>query len=173
MTDTPTILYCANHPNIETSLRCNRCEKPICPRCAVSTPTGYRCRECVHGQQKVFETSLWYDFLSASILGGGLSFLGSMIVPNFWLFTIILTPVAGVIIAEAVRLAVRRRRSRRLFQVAAIAVAVGSLPLLATGLLYLLSGSLGSIWVVLLRGAYTFIVTSTVYYRLAGIQIRN
>jgi len=173
MTSVPPTLYCANHPQVETNLRCNRCEKPICPRCAVSTPTGYRCKECVRGQQKIFETSLWYDYLSASILGGVLSFLGSMIVPRFWLFTLILAPVAGVIIAEVIRFVTRRRRSRRLFQIVAIAVAVGSLPLLATGILYLISGNLGSIWDVVLRGVYTFVVTSTVYYRLSGIQLRT
>jgi len=173
MTTTPPILYCANHPQVETTLRCNRCEKPICPRCAVSTPTGYRCKECVRGQQKTYETTVWYDYLSASILGGVLSFLGSLIVPNFWLFTFILAPIAGVIIAEVIRFAVRRRRSRRLFQIVAVTVAVGSLPLLATGILYLVSGSLGSIWDVVLRGFYTFVVTSTVYYRLSGIQLRT
>jgi hypothetical protein len=55
-------MYCANHPNVETSLRCNKCEKPICARCAILTPTGYRCKECVRGQQKVFETAKWLDY---------------------------------------------------------------------------------------------------------------
>ncbi len=49
---TPT--YCANHPGVETSLRCNKCGKPICAKCAVRTPTGYRCKECVRGQLKDF-----------------------------------------------------------------------------------------------------------------------
>lgn len=173
MTEALPVLYCANHPQVETNLRCNRCDKPICPRCAVSTPTGYRCRECVRGQQKVFETSLWYDYLSASLVAGTLSFLGSLIVPRFWFFTLILAPVAGVIIAEAVRLVVRRRRSLRLFQVASIAVAIGSLPMLVIGLFYLLGGSFGSILDVILRGVYTFVVTSTAFYRLSGIQLRR
>ncbi len=173
MTDAPPVLYCANHPNVETTLRCNRCNKPICPRCALLTPTGYRCRECVRGQQKVFETTRWYDYLIATLSAGGLSFLGSLIVPRFWLFTLILAPVAGVIIAEVVRFAIQRRRSLRLFQLTAIAVAVGSLPFLLIGIFYLLSGSLGSIWDVLLRGVYTFMVTSTVFYRLSGIQLRR
>ncbi len=46
MSDIPT---CANHPERETGLRCNRCGKPICSQCAVQTPVGYRCRECVRG----------------------------------------------------------------------------------------------------------------------------
>src|SRR5574341_635749 len=130
MTDASPPIYCANHPQVETSLRCNRCGKPICPKCAIPTPTGYRCRECVRGQQKVFETSLWYDYLSATALAGFLSLLGSRIIPPFGYFTILLAPIVGVIIAEAVRFAVRRRRSKRLFQTAALATAIGSLPFL-------------------------------------------
>jgi hypothetical protein len=37
---------CAYHPNTETRLRCSRCGKPICPRCAVRTPVGLRCPDC-------------------------------------------------------------------------------------------------------------------------------
>lgn len=37
---------CAEHPNVETRLRCSRCGKPICPQCAVRTPVGMRCPDC-------------------------------------------------------------------------------------------------------------------------------
>lgn len=37
---------CANHPNVETYLKCSRCGKPICPDCVIPTPVGGRCREC-------------------------------------------------------------------------------------------------------------------------------
>ena len=57
-----TTLYCYVHPTRETSLRCNNCERPICAQCAVRTPTGYRCKECVRERQKTFETAEWYDF---------------------------------------------------------------------------------------------------------------
>ena len=63
MTEETTTLYCYVHPNRETGLRCNRCERPICADCAVLTPTGYRCRECVREQKKVFDTAEWYDYL--------------------------------------------------------------------------------------------------------------
>ena len=88
MTDSPPILYCANHPNVETSLRCNNCEKPICPKCAVLTPTGYRCKECVHNQQKIFDTAQWYDYPLAIVIGGVLAFIGSQVVSYVGFFTI-------------------------------------------------------------------------------------
>lgn len=37
---------CSYHPNDMTGLRCNRCGKPICPKCAVRTPVGLRCPDC-------------------------------------------------------------------------------------------------------------------------------
>ncbi len=37
---------CSYHPEVMTGLRCSRCGKPICPRCAVRTPVGLRCPDC-------------------------------------------------------------------------------------------------------------------------------
>ncbi|HYN88142.1 MAG TPA: tetratricopeptide repeat protein, partial [Ardenticatenaceae bacterium] len=44
---TEEMLHCSVHPDRETMLRCNRCGRPMCPECAVRTPVGLRCRECV------------------------------------------------------------------------------------------------------------------------------
>lgn len=174
MSDAPeTTIFCANHPQTPTTLRCNRCEKPICVKCAVLTPTGYRCKECVRGQQKLFETAVWYDYLLAAAVAGVLAYLGSRVVPFIGFFTIFLAPIAGVVIGEAIRAVVRRRRSKRLFQVAALATALGALPLVVLMLLSLLMGGgigwslLGLVW----QGLYLVTVTSTVYYRLSGINI--
>jgi hypothetical protein len=42
----PQAVRCSYHPDVETMLRCSRCGKPICPRCAIRTPVGMRCPEC-------------------------------------------------------------------------------------------------------------------------------
>jgi len=174
MTDHPNLLYCANHPSVPTSLRCNRCEKPICIKCAILTPTGYRCRECVRGQQKVYETAQWLDYPLACGLALIFAFLGSFLAQAMGFLTIFVAPIVGTVIAEVVRVVVRRRRSKRLFQAVAIAVAVGSLPLLLLRLAsILLHGSFGAGGIVLIwYGLYTFLVVSSVYYRLAGINIK-
>jgi hypothetical protein len=167
MTSEPATLYCANHPDIETNLRCNRCEKPICTRCAVLTPTGYRCRECVRSQQKTFDTAEWYDYILAIVIAAILAFIGSRITSFIGFFTIFVAPIAGMIIAEAVRAAIRRRRSKVLFQATAAAAAVGSLiPVLLN-----LSSDLRVLFPLIWQGAYAFLVTSTVYYRLRGIRM--
>jgi hypothetical protein len=169
---TPT--YCANHPGVETSLRCNKCGKPICAKCAVRTPTGYRCKECVRGQLKIFDTALWYDyvlgFLIAAILGflasllarlvSGLSFIG-------WILIVIGAPSAGMVISEGVRLVIRKRRSRALFITIAAAVVVGALPVILAQVFTL------NIFGLIFQGIYLFIATPIVYTRLSGIQLNR
>ncbi|MFJ2935254.1 rhomboid family intramembrane serine protease [Streptomyces sp. NPDC087219] len=38
---------CYRHPEVETGIRCTRCEKPICPACMVSASVGFQCPDCV------------------------------------------------------------------------------------------------------------------------------
>lgn len=40
---------CYRHPDRATSLRCSRCERPICPFCSHDSPVGQRCPECSRG----------------------------------------------------------------------------------------------------------------------------
>src|SRR5512141_190101 len=108
-----TKLYCANHPTVETTLRCNRCDKPICPKCAVKSPVGYRCRECVKGQQKIFDTAEPIDYVLGFIVAGLLSGVASVLagLVSFigfygWFILVFVAPFAAGIIAEAVRLAI-------------------------------------------------------------------
>lgn len=172
MTEEFNITYCENHPDVESTLRCNRCEKPICAKCAVLTETGYRCKECVRTQQKTFDTATSFDYILAIGIAVILAFIGSLIVRWIGFFTIFLAPVAGIIIAEAIRRAIQRRRSKRLFQATAAATAFGGLlPLLSVLALTGLSVGLGSLFFFLWPIVYTVIATSTVYYRLAGISL--
>jgi hypothetical protein len=177
---TDATLRCANHPDRETTLRCNRCEKPICTKCAVLTPVGYRCKECVRGQQAVFETAQPLDFVVAVVLSavgaGACVALLNMI--GFWGFFV--APVAGGGLAEVVRAAVRRRRGRRLPLVAAIAGAAGLLPTLlpalGLGIVSLSSGGGvdvlgGTLWSLAFPLVTGGLLLSTLYYRLRGIRL--
>jgi hypothetical protein len=174
MNETPAPMYCANHPDVETSLRCNKCGKPICAKCAVRTPTGYRCKECVRGQQKIFDTALWYDYLLGSLIAAVLGFLASLLASLInglgilgWILIVIGAPTAGVIIAEGVRLATRKHRSRPLFITISAAVAVGALPII------LFSLFTGNFFGLIFQGIYLFIAVPVVYARLSGIQMNR
>ena len=170
--DTKT-LHCYNHPDRETMLRCNRCERPICTACAVLTPTGYRCKECVRGQQKTFDTAQWFDYPLAFIVGGVLSFLGSQIALMVGFFILLIGPTAGIIIAEAIRRIVGRRRSKLLFQVATAGIIVGGLivPLAGLAGMVLFGGRGTGLFSLLWPVIYLFLVVSTAYYRLSGIRL--
>jgi hypothetical protein len=165
MSDVPAKMYCANHPDVETTLRCNKCDKPICAKCAVLTPTGYRCKECIRGQQKIFDTATWVDYPLTITVVAILAFLGSLIAYRIGFFVILLAPAAGGVIAEIARLITHRRRSRRLFILAGVAAVVGCLPLGVQFILQL--NLLGLLWHL----AYAILMTSAFYARLAGIRI--
>ncbi|PKN88362.1 MAG: hypothetical protein CVU45_07825, partial [Chloroflexi bacterium HGW-Chloroflexi-7] len=120
-------MYCANHPQRETLLRCNRCDKPICTSCGVRTPTGYRCKECVRGQQKIFDTAQWWDFPAAALTAGLLAFVSTYVARIIGFFMFFLAPVAGIIIAEAVRRILKKRRSKNLPIITAAAAFLGAM----------------------------------------------
>jgi nitrate reductase NapE component len=172
MTQHSAPITCANHPSVETTLRCNRCEKPICPKCAVLTPTGYRCKECVRGQKKQFDTAEWYDYVLGFIVAGLLSLIGSLLISLVggigfigWFLVVISAPTAGAIIAEAVRRVIRRHRAKALFNTIIIGVVLGALPMVLVHILSL------NLFGILFQGIYLVLVAPAVYYRLSGIQI--
>jgi membrane associated rhomboid family serine protease len=39
--------HCYRHPDRETYIRCQRCNRPICPECQIPAPVGFQCPECV------------------------------------------------------------------------------------------------------------------------------
>ncbi len=171
-------LTCANHPGRPTTLRCNRCEKPICSQCAVLTPVGYRCRECVRGQQAIFETAKQWDVPVAFLVSGACVGVATALLNFLGFWGLIVAPVAGGGVAEIVRAAVRRRRSRHLPLAAALGGAAGLLPLVGISLSGVLSvGGLnleaigaaagGLLW-PLVSGA---LMIGTLYGRLRGIRL--
>jgi len=169
-----SLIVCKNHPERETNLRCNRCNEPICSSCAVQTPTGYRCPQCVAGQQRIFNTAKTQDYLAAFFVATILSYIGALIASRIGFFTIFIAPLAGTMIAEAIRRVTGRRRSKSLFQTAIAGTVVGALPFLLAPILFLFAGAgFGALISLLWPGLYLFIAASSAYYRLSGIQINR
>ena len=48
-----TFQRCAWHPETETGLSCQRCERPICAKCMVDAAVGFQCPECSKDKQIV------------------------------------------------------------------------------------------------------------------------
>lgn len=171
MSDLQTSLTCAFHPKVETQLRCNRCNKPICIKCATHTPTGYRCPDCIRSQQKVFITTRWYDHIIAAVITGLIAFLGSLFANSLGIYLMILVTIgAGYLIVWAVKKAIQNRRSPLLKYVMTGSAFLGSLiPVL--GILireYRYYGTIlgGGFYSIIWKLAYSVILTIYVYYQL-------
>jgi hypothetical protein len=159
----PEVLYCANHPGIETLLRCNRCNKPICTKCAVLTDVGYRCKECIRGVQASYFNAIPTD----NLIGFGVALVVAAIASPIAGFIFAFVPLffgviiafaigsgAGGALAQIIRASVGRRRGRylRYFTLAGIILGV------------LLGGFVG-----LLFGIPVFSLTTLVFTVLSTI----
>lgn len=169
---TETAQFCYVHPTRETGLRCNHCERPICASCAIRTPTGYRCKECVKSQQKIFDTAEWFDYLFGFSVAGILSLIASVLaglISGFGIFLVILVFVGastvGVIIAESARFVTRRHRSRRLYLTVTAGMILGAAPFIILSLFNL------DIFGLIAQAIYLFVATPVMYYRLSGLQL--
>ncbi len=127
---TDDVLYCTVHPDRETTLRCNKCGRPMCPECAVLTPVGYRCRECVRGIQSGYYKASQNDYVLIFAVCAGLTGVAAAIFSAInlgLLFTLILALPLGGAIAEAGLRLTSRRRGRQSANIAALGAVVGGL----------------------------------------------
>ena len=95
-------LYCANHPNTKTNLRCNKCGKPVCTKCIKPTPVGYRCKDCIREHQDVFFTATMVHYLIAAVVAFPLAILSGLIAGRVGFLVIFVAAFAGSVIARIV-----------------------------------------------------------------------
>ncbi len=115
-------IYCPQHPTVATQMRCNKCGKFICLKCAVQTPVGYRCNACVYQQQQVYFNARPHDNLVALLLTFVLTALvipfAAVVADGFYLgafyLALIVGPGAGALLVQSVRRLTGRRRSRHM-----------------------------------------------------------
>lgn len=164
-------------PDETPVLRCNRCNEPITPATAVSTPTGYRCRNCVKAQQKVFDTTRFFDLVLGFLIAGILAYAGGWLVSRLGFFTLLVAPSVGMLIYRAVRLAVNKRRSEALNRAILAGAIIGCIPMLVPQIISLLffSGEafsfVSNILPLIWRVVYTVLVASTAYAQSKGLRL--
>ncbi len=135
------IHYCAVHPERDTELRCNRCDRYMCVDCARRTSVGYTCRECVRGHENRFYQGTLLDYAlvaAVSAVGGGLTVFLTALVGGFLILGFILAPAIGGTAAQVALQLTGRRRGRQSGYVSVGALLIGGL---AAG--YLLTGGIG------------------------------
>jgi hypothetical protein len=164
MSEPSAELFCYRHPQIQTSLRCNRCNKPICPKCARRTPVGFRCPDCVREQEDKFYTGANTDYIIAVVIALPLALVSAslliFLLRGFFLLVLLAAPAVAGFIAEAVRWAVRKRRSRYLGQIVAGCIVLGAAPFLILALLA------GNFFALVVPGLFAALGAATVLARL-------
>ena len=114
-------MECTFHPQTETLLRCSKCERPICGKCAITTPVGARCPDCAQ-VQRLPTYSLPSPQLAVSVvvaLGAGLGvgvFLGLVenLMPGGFLrqiFVALAFVASGYVIGESISRVSNRKRA--------------------------------------------------------------
>ena len=122
--------YCARHPERDTELRCNRCERYMCVDCARRTPIGYTCHQCVRGHEDKFFAGTTLDYLivaAMSAIGGAIAAALSLFIGGFILLGIVIAPAIGGFVAQIALQLTGRRRGRQSAYVCAGALLCGGL----------------------------------------------
>jgi hypothetical protein len=126
--DNPHKMRCTYHPDVETNLRCGKCDKPICPKCMVQTPVGARCPDCAKLYKlPTYRVSRKYYLIAVGTALGMAIVCGfawgaiDWVIPFFSL-NLLLAPGAGYAIGEVTSLAVNRKRGTGLAVVCGAAV---------------------------------------------------
>lgn len=136
------MLRCTWHPERETLLRCNRCDRPMCPDCSRQHPVGLRCKACAKETRSPLYQVDAKGWLGAAVLGafGGLA-AGVLVTLLFGLVGGFFSLIVGVLaggplgagVAEAVSRGSGRKRGRGLQWLTGVAIIGGALAASAFG----------------------------------------
>ncbi len=140
-----TVVACARDPEVQTALRCSRCDTPICPKCLIQTPVGARCKDCARlAKSPVYTVKGQYlaRAIAAAVVGGiamGLIWgIASRAVPGLAFGGIFVSLILGAALGfgftRIMELAVKRKRGPVI-----VACAMGGIAI-ATGIQMLFVG---------------------------------
>lgn len=117
---------CVFHPSTETNVRCVECDRPICPEDFVTTPVGYKCKDCARqltsARRTVKPRQLIVASLAALAVGIGGALAAQALGLGFWVISIVL----GVLTGEAARKASGGHRDKPIAAVAGASALLGT-----------------------------------------------
>ncbi len=163
-------LFCYRHPNRATSLRCYKCNNPICSECTVKTPVGYLCPTCHREAEDAFFNNKPTDYLLAALVALPLSLMAGWLVVRFsggFFMILILIFAGGAVggfIARLAKRVINKRRGRFIPHVVAGCVIIGVLVFAWPWLLVLFAGGGGALFKLAGIGIYLFTATSSAFY---------
>ncbi len=165
-------LVCYRHPNRETSLRCYTCGKPICSSCAVKTPVGYSCPDCIREKEDVFFNASPLDYIIAPAVSFPLSLIAGYLVLRlgggiFFIFLMFfLAGLVGRFIGRMTKRAIGHRRGRYLPQLVGTMIILGAFVPTLPFIILIFSGVPGVLTLFLMPGIYAFVATGAAFYEM-------
>ncbi len=122
------VVECPRNPGVETALRCQQCDSPICPKCLVISPVGAKCKACA----RVYRSPLYVVprrelaiSLVATVVGGVVTGLiwGLILVPfTFGFLSIFLGAGLGWAFTKILDFTSRRKRGPVMIGLAAFGI---------------------------------------------------
>lgn len=162
--DVTFTMTCYRHPGRETSLRCYKCNRPICSECTIKTPVGYLCPVCNREAEDTFYNARPLDNLVALLIALPLGLIAGYLVFLFgrsfffWIILFFIGGAVGSLIGRLTKRAIGKRRGRYVPYIVAGCVIAGAL---LFALPYLLVGSLGAL---IGPGVYLFVAVPAAFY---------
>jgi hypothetical protein len=163
-------LCCYRHPDRSTSLRCYKCNKPICSECTEKTPVGYLCPDCHREAEDAFFNAKPTDYLLAFAVAMPISLLVGWLVMQFssgFFFIIIMFFVGGAVggfIGRITKRVIGQRRGRYIPHLVAACVIGGvliwALPSIIAGIFF----APGAIFSLIGPGVYLFTSVGAAFY---------
>jgi hypothetical protein len=168
--DADVELFCYRHPTRATSLRCYKCNKPICSECTEKTPVGYLCPDCYREAEDAFYNARPTDYILAAIVALPISLLAGFLVMRFssgLLFIIIMFFIGGAVggfIGRITKRVIGQRRGRYIPHLVAACVIIGVLVWAMPALLGALFVNPGALFTLIGPGVYLATAVSSAYY---------
>jgi len=125
--DADAAMYCYRHPDRETRVRCGRCDRPICTRCAMQGPVGFRCKQCGTLAYDPMTSLRPTQALLGLLVATGLAAVVGFIAWQIGLIGIIIGFFAGGVIAESVIRVIGYKRGPYIVAVVVVGIVAGIL----------------------------------------------
>lgn len=120
-------LFCYRHPDRETYVRCGRCDRPICSRCAMQGPVGFRCRQCGTLANDPLTSFSPRQLVLGFVVAVGLAAVAGLLASRIGFLSVVVGFFAGGIIAEAVTRVLGFKRGPVMLALVLSAIIVGTL----------------------------------------------
>jgi hypothetical protein len=127
-------LQCYRHADRETWVRCGRCDRPICTRCAMQGPVGFRCRDCGKPVNDPLTSMKPQQVALGGLAAMGAGTLGALIGLQLGWFVVLVGFFAGGLTADLVMRVTGYKRGPVMATILLGGIAVGTL--VAFGLTY-------------------------------------